>query len=148
MTRMKYRQEHWDEYIRLMDTGLSGSAALRKMGIPKGSLGNLKVRFNGTEPSPSMGEPSSSLDGQFTIVPGVSQSIGGLARLLTLYTESMLDLTAQLSELTKHAHGLALLDKTLGQLEAKQQESGSLRRQLEDAEKRLISRAMVVHSND
>jgi hypothetical protein len=140
MPNQKYSQEHWDEYARLVTTGLSGSAALRQLGIPRGSLGKLKERFNGSNSVVISDEPNSS--------PTTSQSIGELAQELDVYTESLLDLTAQLAELTKHAHGLVLLDKTLGQLEAKQQESGGLRRRLEEIENKLISRARVVHSND
>jgi hypothetical protein len=140
MSRQKYGQEHWDEYTRLVTTGLSKSAALRQLGIPKGSLGTLKERFNGSNSVVISDEPNNP--------PTTSQSIGELAQELNTYTESLLDLTAQLAELTKHAHGLALLDKTLGKLEAKQQESGGLRRRLEEIESKLISRASVVHSND
>jgi hypothetical protein len=129
----KYTPEHWHEYTRLVATGLSGSAALRQMGIPKGSLGNLKSRFNGSD------EPSSPVEGQ---------SIGNLAQELDAYTEKLLDLVAKLSELTSHARGLALLDTTLKQLEYQQHEVSGIRRRLEEAEQRLISRAMVVHSND
>jgi hypothetical protein len=131
----KYTPEHWHEYTRLVATGLSGSAALRQMGIPKGSLGTLKARFNGADPA----EPSSPVEGQ---------SIGNLAQELDAYSEKLLDLVAKLSELTKHAHGLALLDKTLKDLEYQQHEVSGIRRRLEDAERRLISKAMVVHSND
>ena len=138
MTRKKYGQEHWDEYTRLVATGLSTSAALRQMGIPKGSLGGLKVRFNGTDPAVS-DEPNSPVEGQ---------PIGELAQELETYTEKLLDLVAQLADLTKHAHGLALLDETLQKLEYQQHEVSGIRRRLEEAEQRLISKAMVVHSND
>jgi hypothetical protein len=53
-----------------------------------------------------------------------------------------------MSDLTKHAHGLTVLDRTLEQLEAKQREARGLRKSLEDAEGKLIHRALVVHSND
>jgi hypothetical protein len=71
-----------------------------------------------------------------------------LAQELDAYTEKLLDLVAKLSELTSHARGLALLDTTLKQLEYQQHEVSGIRRRLEDAERRLISKAMVVHSND
>ena len=135
----KYTQADFNEYTRLVETGLSGSKALKQMGIPKGSLGTLKSRFNGADPAVS-DEPSSP--------PEESQSIGELAQRLNVFTENLLDLTATLAELTKHAHGLVLLEKTLGQLEIKQMEATGLRRSLEEAERRLISRASVVHSND
>jgi hypothetical protein len=135
----KYTQADFNEYTRLVETGLSGSKALKQMGIPKGSLGTLKSRFNGADPVVS-DEPSSP--------PGESHSIGELAQRLNVFTENLLDLTATLAELTKHAHGLTLLDKTLGQLEHQQHEVSGLRRSLEEAEQRLISRAAVVHSND
>jgi hypothetical protein len=79
---------------------------------------------------------------------GEESSIGGLAQELNTYTEGLLDLAAEMSELTKAAHQLVLLDKTLGQLEARQQEAAGLRRRLGEAEKRLIARASVVHSSD
>ena len=129
----KYTRTHWDEFSRLVATGLTGAKALQQMGIPKGSLGTLKSRFNGSS------EPSS---------PAERQSIGDLAHELDAYTEKMLDLVAKLSELTKHAHGLALLDKTLTALEYQYHEVSGIRERLEEAEQRLISRAMVVHSND
>jgi hypothetical protein len=140
MTKIKYTREHWDEFQRLVATGLSGASALRELGIPKGSLGALRTRFDGSEPAALPAEVGSP--------PVPSQSIGELAKMLNNYTEELLDLAAQMSELTKHAHGLALLDDTLGQLEAKQREARGLRKSLEDAEGKLISRAMVVHSND
>jgi len=129
----KYTRTHWDEFSRLVATGQTEATALRQMGIPRGSLGTLKRRFNGSS------EPSSPVEGQ---------SIGGLAQELEVYTEKMLDLVAKLSELTKHAHGLALLDKTLTALEYQYHEVSGIRERLEEAEQRLISRAMVVHSND
>jgi hypothetical protein len=135
----KYPQADFNEYTRLVETGLSGSKALKQMGIPKGSLGTLKSRFNGADPVVS-DEPSSP--------PEESHSIGELAQQLNRFTEELLNLTAQLSELTSHAYGLVLLEKTLGQLEIKQMEATGLRRSLEEAEQRLISRAAVVHSND
>ena len=135
----KYTREHWDEYTRLVGTGLSGSKALQQMGIPKGSYGTMKERFNGVDPVVS-DEPSGP--------PEESHSIGELAQQLNRFTEELLNLTAQLSELTSHAYGLVLLEKTLGQLEIKQMEATGLRRSLEEAERRLISCASVVHSND
>ena len=139
----KYTQADFNEYTRLVETGLSGSKALKQMGIPKGSLGTLKSRFNGADPVPSRHH---AVD--FDRPTGESQSIGELAQRLNVFTENLLDLTATLAELTKHAHGLTLLDKTLGQLEHQQHEVSGLRRSLEEAEQRLISRASVVHSND
>jgi hypothetical protein len=139
----KYPQADFNEYTRLVETGLSGSKALKQMGIPKGSLGTLKSRFNGADPVPNRHH---AVD--FDRPTGESQSIGELAQQLNRFTEELLDLTAQLSELTKHAYGLVLLEKTLGQLEIKQMEATGLRRSLEEAERRLISRASVVHSND
>jgi ribosomal protein L29 len=136
--RAKYGQSHWDEYTRLIASGLTGAKALEQMAIPKGSLGTLKTRFNGTNPAVS-DEPNSPVEGQ---------SIGELAHELDAYTERLLNLVAQLSELTSHARGLALLDETLQKLEYQQHEVSGVRRQLAEAEKRLISRAMVVHSND
>ena len=148
----KYTQADFDEYTRLVGTGLSGSKALKQMGIPKGSLGTLKSRFNGADPAVS-DEPSGCLPSRHHAVdfdrpPEESQSIGELAQRLNVFTENLLDLTATLAELTKHAHGLTLLDKTLGQLEHQQHEVSGLRRSLEEAEQRLISRAAVIHSND
>ena len=139
MTKTKYTREHWDEFQRLVATGLSGSGALQELGIPIGSLGTLKTRFGGSEPA-ALPEDCSP--------PVPSQSIGELATLLNRYTEELLDLAAQMSELTKHAHGLTVLNSTLEQLESKQREARGLRHRLEDAEGKLISRAMVVHSND
>ena len=139
MTKIKYTREHWDEFQRLVTTGLSGAAALRELDIPKGSLGALRTRFDGSEPA-ALPEMSS--------LPVPSQSIGDLATLLNRYTEELLDLAAQMSDLTKHAHGLTVLDRTLEQLEAKQREARGLRKSLEDAEGKLIHRALVVHSND
>ena len=140
MTKIKYTREHWDEVQRLVATGQSANAALRELGIPKGSLGSLKARFDGSKPAALPEEASSP--------PVPSQSIGELAKMLNNYTEELLELATQMSELTKHAHGLALLDDTLGQLEAKQREARGLRASLEDAESKLVSRALVVHSND
>jgi hypothetical protein len=140
MTKMKYTREHWDEFQRLVATGVGANAALRELDIPSGTLGSLKVRFGSREPAALLIEPTS---------PSVpSQSIGELAKMLNNYTEELLELATQMSELTKHAHGLALLDDTLGQLEAKQREARGLRNSLEAAESKLVSRAMVVHSND
>ena len=140
MTKTKYTRTHWDEFQRLVATGLSGASALRELGIPKGSMGTLKRRYDGSKPAALPIEPTS---------PSVpSQSIGELAQVLNNYTEELLNLAAQMSELTKHASGLSMLDRTLGQLETTQAEARGLRRSLEDAEGKLISRAMVVHSND
>ena len=105
-------------------------------------MGTLKTRFDGSEPAPTALpiEPTS---------PSVpSQSIGELTQILNAYTEELLNLAAQMSELTKHAYGLSMLDTTLRELESKQHEARGLRRSLEDAERQLISRAMVVHSGD
>ena len=140
MTKIKYTREHWDEVQRLVATGQSANAALRELGIPSGSLGSLKTRFDGSKPAALPEEASSP--------PVPSQSIGELATLLNRYTEELLDLAAQMSDLTKHAHGLTVLDRTLEQLEAKQREARGLRKSLEDAEGKLIHRALVVHSND
>ena len=142
MRKAKYTREHWDSFQGLVANGLSGSAALRKLGIPKGSMGTLKTRFDGSEPAPAALpiEPTS---------PSVpSRPIGELAQILNAYTEELLNLAAQMSELTKHAYGLSMLDTTLRELESKQHEARGLRRSLEDAERQLISRAMVVHSGD
>jgi len=109
MTKIKYTREHWDSFQGLVAHGLTGAAALRELGIPKGSMGTLKRRYDGSKPAALPIEPTS---------PSVpSQSIGELAQVLNNYTEELLNLAAQMSELTKHAHGLALLADTLGQLE-------------------------------
>lgn len=146
LRKSKYTQEHWDEFNRLVTSGLTGAAALLELGIPKGSMGTFlntsKARFDGSEPAPAALpiEPTS---------PSVpSQSIGELAQILNAYTEELLNLAAQMSELTKHAYGLSMLDRTLEELETKQREARGLRRKLEDAEGKLLSRAMMVHSND
>jgi len=154
---MKYTKEHWLEFNRLQSHGLSGAAALRQLGIPKGSMGTLKFRFDGAkgsrvrfdgadEPIP----PSEPIPAEVTqsFGPDDNWGLGELAQLLNDYTESLLDLATQMSELTKHAQGLALLDETLVQLEKKNHEASGLRRRLGEAEQRLISRASVVHSTD
>ena len=133
MTTIKYTREHWDYFQGLVANGLTGAAALRELGIPKGSMGTLKRRYDGSEPAAP---------------PVPSRSIGELAKMLNNYTEELLNLAAQMSELTKHASGLSMLDRTLEELESKQAEARGLRRSLEDAEGKLITRAMVVHSND
>ena len=79
---------------------------------------------------------------------GEESPIGKLAEELNTYTEELLDLATQMSELTKVAHGLVRLDATLSRLESAQQEAAGLRRRLGAAEKRLIARASVVHSSD
>ena len=142
MRKANYTQEHWDSFQGLVANGLSGSAALRELGIPKGSMGTLKRRYDGSKPAPAALpiEPTS---------PSVpSQSIGELAQILNAYTEELLTLAAQMSEVTKHAYGLSMLDRTLEELESKQHEARGLRRKLEDAEGKLLSRAMMVHSGD
>jgi methyl-accepting chemotaxis protein len=139
----KYTREHWVEFKQLRALGFGQNAALIEMGIPIGSLGNLKKRFGD--------------DGDIThrahkdVVPApdqISGSFGQLAQELNDYTNSLLDLTKQMSDLCKYAHGLALLDKTLRQLESKQAESEGLRRRLSEFEREVLSRAMVVHSTD
>jgi hypothetical protein len=146
---MKYTKEHWLEFNRLQSHGLSGAAALRELGIPRGSLGTLRVRFDGADSVvPLPDEPIVPSESIPTFGPDDNWGLGELAQLLNDYTESLLDLATQMSELTKHAQGLALLDETLVQLEKKNHEASGLRRRLGEAEKRLISRASVVHSND
>jgi predicted transcriptional regulator len=195
---MRWTQEHYDDMQTLVAEGHSERAALRELGIPRGSLGTLKKRFG-----PSQGDPvtdriyealcqhgeltrteissrvfarnvkaerisqaltslaaagkarrqmRSEAEGRPSEVwfpaNGAESSIGGLARELNAYTEELLELATQMSELTKVAHGLTLLDSTLAQLEARQQEAAGLRRRLGEAEKRLIARASVVHSSD
>ena len=131
---MRWTQQHYDNMQKLVAEGHSERAALRELGIPKGSLGTLKRRFG-----PSRNGPAE--------VPQES-SIGELAQGLNDYTEKLLELASEMSELTKAAHGLTLLDATMSRLESAQQEAGALRRRLGAAEKRLIARASVVHSND
>jgi hypothetical protein len=136
----KYTQDDWDRFQGLLGTGLSGGAALRKLGIPRGSLGALNRRFNGsTPPAPKV---------EIEVEEGPRPGIGALAQELHEFTEQLLDLATSMSELTKHASGLALLDRTLGQLETKQHEARGLRRKLSEAESRLLARASVVHSTD
>ena len=131
---MRWTREHYDKLLELVAEGKTEGAALRELGIPRGSLGNLKKRF---APSQNGG----------TEVPQESQ-IGELAQGLNDYTENLLELASEMSELTKHAHGLTLLDETLSRLESTRQEAAGLRRRLGEAEKRLVARASVVHSND
>jgi hypothetical protein len=128
---MRWTQEHYDDMQELVASGETEAAAARELGIPTGTIGNLKLRFGSNG----------------SVAPEESP-IGGLAQELNAYTEELLELATQMSELTKVAHGLVMLDKTLGQLEARQQEAAGLRRRLGVAEKRLIARASVVHSND
>jgi hypothetical protein len=137
----KYTQVHWYEYERLLATGLNKSGALRMLGIPKGSLGNLERRFkNGVAPAPTQSNETAS--------PSQDQPIGGLAADLNAYTETLLGLASEMSELTRHAQGLVLLDQTLDQLERRRGEASGLRQRLAQAEAQLIARASVVHSND
>jgi hypothetical protein len=131
---MRWTQQHYDDMQKLVVEGLSERAALRELGIPKGSLGTLKRRFG---PSRNGGTEVHE-----------ESPIGELAQGLNDYTEKLLELASEMSELTKHAHGLTLLDATLSQLESAQQEAAGLRRRLGAAEKRLIARASVVHSSD
>ena len=128
---MRWTQQHYDNMQQLVGEGKSEAAAARELGIPTGTIGNLQRRFGSNG----------------SVAPEESP-IGGLAQELNAYTEGLLDLAAEMSELTKAAHQLVLLDKTLGQLEARQQEAAGLRRRLGEAEKRLIARASVVHSSD
>jgi hypothetical protein len=136
----KYTQAHWDEYERLLATGLNKSGALREMGIPKGSLGTLRGRFDGVAPA--------TVPSNETSTPAQDQSIGGLAEALNAYTETLLGLATEMSELTRHAQGLVALDRTLTALDARRHEAHGLRQRLAQAEARLIERASVVHSND
>jgi hypothetical protein len=80
--------------------------------------------------------------------PAPTGEIGELETLLHTATEDLLDLATRMSELSNHARGLRLLDKTLVELEAKSREATALRRSLADAEGQLLARAMVVHSDD
>jgi len=196
---MRWTQQHYDDMQQLVAEGHSERAALNELGIPKGSLGNLKKRFGQGDPvseriyealcqhgeltrtdisskvfarnikaerisqaltvlatagkarrqmrSEAEGRPS-EVWFPATGANGEESPIGGLAQELNTYTEGLLDLAAEMSELTKAAHQLVLLDKTLGQLESAQQEAAGLRRRLGEAEKRLIARASVVHSSD
>ena len=136
---MKYEQSHWDEYERLRRTGLNKTAALRMLGIPKNSMGAFERRVsNGVAPAPS----------NETLTPAQDQSIGGLAADLNAYTETLLGLASEMSELTRHAQGLVLLDQALDQLERRRHEAHGLRQRLAQAEAQLIARASVVHSSD
>jgi hypothetical protein len=138
---MKYEQSHWDEYERLRRTGLNKTAALRMLGIPKNSMGAFERRFsNGVAPAPTQSNETAS--------PSQDQSIGGLAEALNTYTETLLGLASEMSELTRHAQGLVLLDKALDQLERRRGEARGLRQRLAQAEAQLIARASVVHSSD
>ena len=137
----KYTQSHWDEYERLRRTGLNKTAALRMLGIPKNSMGAFERRFsNGVAPAPTQSNETAS--------PSQDQPIGALANILHASTEQLLDLAAQMAELTKHAQGLAALDRTLTALDARRHEAHGLRQRLAQAEARLIERASVVHSSD
>ena len=137
----KYTQSHWYEYERLLATGLNKSGALREMGIPKGSLGNLERRFsNGVAPAPTQSNETAS--------PVQDQPIGGLAADLNAYTETLLGLASEMSELTRHAQGLVALDRTLTALDARRHEAHGLRQRLAQADAQLIARASVVHSSD
>jgi len=131
---IRWTQKHYDNMQELVVEGKSEAAAARELGIPTGTIGNLKKRF-----APSQNGGTEVRE---------ESSIGGLAQELNRYTEELLELATQMSELTKLAHGLVLLDKTLGKLDARQQEAAGLRRRLGEAEKRLIARASVVHSSD
>jgi predicted ArsR family transcriptional regulator len=197
---MRWTQQHYDNMQKLVAEGKPEAVAARELGIPTGTIGNLKLRFGQGDPvadriyealcqhgeltrtdisskvfarnikaerisqalallatggKARMQMRSTEVEGRPSEVwfpangaTGAESPIGGLAQELNTYTEKLLDLAAEMSELTKHAHGLTLLDKTLGQLEARQQEAAGLRRRLGEAEKRLISRASVVHSSD
>jgi hypothetical protein len=138
---MKYEQSHWDEYERLRRTGLNKTAALRMLGIPKNSMGAFERRFsNGVAPA--------TVPSNETLTPAQDQSIGGLAADLNAYTETLLGLASEMSELTRHAQGLVLLDQALDQLERRRGEARGLRQRLAQAEAQLIARASVVHSSD
>ena len=128
---MRWTQQHYDGWQQLVAGGQTPAAAARALGIPTGTIGNLQRRFGSNG----------------SVAPEESP-IGGLAQELNAYTEELLDLATQMSELTKVAHGLVRLDATLSQLESAQQEAAALRRRLGEAEKRLIARASVVHSAD
>jgi hypothetical protein len=123
----KYTQAHWDELQRLIGTGLSQSTALRQMGIPKGSAGTIRERWGAGPTAPS----------NETASPSQDQPIGALANILHASTEQLLDLAAQMAELTKHAQGLAALDRTLTALDARRHEAHGLRQRLAQAEARL-----------
>ena len=135
----KYTQDDWDQFQGLLSTGLSGGAALRQLGIPKGSLGTLNRRFNGSTPAPKV---------EAEVEEGPPSGIGALAQELHTYTEGLLDLATAMSELTKLARSLSTLEATLTQLESKQHEAAGLKRRLAEAESRLLSRASVLHSTD
>jgi hypothetical protein len=196
---MRWTQQHYDNMQQLVAEGKPEAVAARELGIPTGTIGNLKLRFGQGDPvseriyealceygeltrteissrvfarnikaerisqalallatgGKARMQMRSEVEGRpsevwfpATGANGEESSIGGLAQELNTYTEELLDLATQMSELTKVAHGLVLLDKTLGKLEARQQEAAGLRRRLGEAEKRLIARASVVHSND
>ena len=157
MVRKRYSQETWDEFMRLTtDEGnglaaLSPAEALKRMGIPTGSLGGLRSRFSNGIHAPgqmvAVKHERANSKGD-TISEPAGQSIGELAKVLNDFTENLLDLTTQMSELTRHAHGLAVLDKTLDQLESQIADASGLRESLKEAEMKLIARASVVHSND
>jgi hypothetical protein len=196
---MRWTQKHYDDMQKLVAEGKPEAVAARELGIPTGTIGNLKLRFGQGDPVSERiyealcqyGEltrteissrvfarniKAADISQALTVLAtagkarrqmrseaegrpsevwfpanganGEESSIGGLAQELNTYTEELLDLATQMSELTKVAHGLVLLDKTLGKLEARQQEAAGLRRRLGEAEKRLIARASVVHSSD
>jgi len=128
----KYTQDDWDQFQGLLGTGHSPAEALRELGIPKGSLGTLNRRFNGSTPE----------------VEVEAEVIGALGQQLHEFTTQLWDLANSMSELAKHASGLALFDRTLGQLQATQHEAVGLRKRLAEVENRLLARASVVHSTD
>ena len=136
MPRETYTQADWDRLHGLMANGSNATTALAELGIPRGSLGNLRRRFGGGAPGTVADEASGH------------GTIGELAQALNDHTEELLELAAQMCEATKHAHGLVLLDQTLAKLEAKQRETQGLRRRLGEVEAQLIARSSVVHSND
>lgn len=157
MVKKRYGQETWDEFMRLTThegnglAALSSAEALKRMGIPTGSLGGLRTRFGNGIHAPgqmvAVQHERANSKGD-TISEPADQSIGELAKVLNDFTENLLDLATQMSELTRHAHGLAVLDTTLEKLEVQIRESSGLRSRLKEAESQLISRASVVHSND
>jgi len=142
---IKYTREHWVEYEQLRALGFGANEALIEMGIPIGSLGTIKKRFGNDGDITHRAHKDAEVD---PAPDQISESFGQLAQELNDYTDSLLDLTKQMSDLCKYAHGLALLDKTLRQLESKQAESEGLRRRLSEFEREVLSRAMVVHSTD
>jgi len=144
MTReSKYTQTQWDAYETARREGMASNEALRRLGIPRGSLHALARRFGPPVVEADTSHPPAALPDE----PG-GREIGDLAAALNAHTERLLELAAQMSKLTRHAHGLMLLDRTLGDLEHEQSESSGLRRRLAEAERQLIGRASVVHSAD